>query len=143
MTIKATNHATGEVIELPANSLQEVVQAWKIAQEYDKASASLKDQLKELVPNWISDKGISQEVLGCQFRVSHIQKKNYDKAVLREVIQDEDTLDMLLKPDKPAIDRFLKENLQELGEGSTTLRQRMVDEGKPYQVIKLEKLTRD
>lgn len=140
--ITAVNKATGEQIELPASTPDEIVQAWRTAQEYDKAAKSLKDQLKKLVPDLVGDKGLSEPIQGFQFRVSNIQRKNYDKAVLRRVF-DEDTLDLFLKPDKPVIDKYLKEHLEEVGEGSTELRNSMIEEGKPYEVIKLERLDRE
>lgn len=140
MKITATNKATGEVIELDTNTPQEVVAAWRIAQEYDKAAASLKDQLKKLVPALVGPRGVSEPVDNYQFRVSSIQRMTYDKGVMREVL-DPDTFDVLVKPDKSAVDKYLKENLETLGEASTTLRQSMLPEGMPYQVIKLEKLS--
>jgi len=137
--ITATNKHTGEVITLDVDTPEKMVQAWLIAQEYAKTADTLKDQLKKLVPKFVDD--VSEPINGYVFRVSNIQRMNYDKSMLREVI-DEDTLDVLLKPDKPAIDKYLKENLETLGTGSTMLRQSMIPEGKPYQVIRLERLER-
>lgn len=140
--ISAVNKATGEIIELPVDTPEKIVEAWRIAQEYDKASTSLKDQLKKLVPSIISDRGVSEPVGNYQFRVSNIQRTTYDKAVMREVL-DADLFDVLVKPDKGAVDKYLKENLEELGEVSTTLRSSMIADGKPYEVIRLEKLSRE
>lgn len=140
--ISAVNKATGEIIELPVDTPEQIVEAWRIAQEYDKASTSLKDQLKKLVPSIISDRGVSEPVGNYQFRVSNIQRTTYDKAVMREVL-DADLFDVLVKPDKGAVDKYLKENLEELGEVSTTLRSSMIADGKPYEVIRLEKLSRE
>ena len=142
MKILATNRSSGEVVSMEVATHKELINAWRIAQEYAKVSDSLKAQLKELVPTFVGEKGVSEPVDGYIFRISNIQRKTYDKAVLRQEL-DEDTLDLLLKPDKPAVDKFLKENLERLGESSTRIRKAMVDEGKPYQVIKLEKLDRD
>jgi hypothetical protein len=139
MKISATNKATGEMIELDANTPEQIVDAWRVAQEYDKAAAALKDQLKKLVPNIIGPKGVSEPIGDYQFRVSAIQRMSYDTAVMRELL-DPDVFDVLLKPDKPAVDRYIKENLEALGENSTKLRQAMVPDGNPFQVIKLEKL---
>lgn len=140
MKITATNKATGEVVELNADSPEQIVEAWRIAQEYDKTAVALKDQLKKLVPDIVGSRGVSDPIGNYQFRVSSIQRMTYDIAVMREVL-DPDTFDVLLKPDKPAVDRYIKENLENLGEGSTKLRQAMVADGNPYQVIKLEKLS--
>lgn len=138
--IKAINRATGEIIELPATNPQEIVTAWQTAQEYEKAAKSLKDQLKKLVPAFVGTRGVSEPIGNFQFRVSSIQRMNYDKAVMRETL-DADLFDVLIKPDKPAIDKYLKENLESLGDVSTRLRQAMIPEGKPYEVIKLEKIS--
>lgn len=141
MKITATNKITGEVIELPADSLAEIVEAWRFAQEYEKAAALLKDQLKKIVPALVGANGLSEQFGSYQFRVSSVQLMNYDKAAMREVL-DPDTFDTLVKPDKPAVDRYLRENLESLGDDSTHIRQAMVPQGEPFQVIRLERITR-
>lgn len=141
-TITATNKATGEVIELPASNYGEVILAWQTAQQYAKAADELKDKLKKLVPEFISERGTSEPLNGFQFRSSNVQRRNYDKATMREFL-DPDVFDVLVKPDKGAVDKYLKENLETLGPISTKLRETMVDEGRPYQVIKLERVDRD
>ena len=139
--VTATNKHTGEVVSLIVNNQQQLVQAWLIAQEYNKVSEKLKAQLKELVPKFV-ESNLSEPIDGYQFRISNIQRKNYDKTVMREVL-DADTFDLLLKPDKTAIDTYLKENLESLGDVSTRLREAMIDEGAGYTVIKLERLDRE
>jgi hypothetical protein len=140
MKITATNKATGEVIELDASTPEQIVQAWQTAQQYSKAADALKDQLKKLVPDLVGSRGISEPIGNCQFRITSVQRMTYDKSVMREVL-DADTFDLMLKPDKTAIDRFLKENLEILGDASTALRTSMIAEGNPYQIIKLEVLS--
>lgn len=140
--ITAINKHTGEVVELPADTFQEVVTAWQIAKEYEKVSEALKTQLKKLVPEYIDQTGKSEEHNGYMFRVSNVQRMTYDKAVLRQYL-DEDVLDLFLQPKKSAVDNYIKENLEQLGETAGILRKSMVEDGKPYQVIKLEKLERD
>lgn len=140
--IKAINKHTGEVVILPADTPERLVEAWQIAQEYAKTAEALKDQLKKLVPKFVENGSTSQPINGFIFRISNVQRMNYDKAKLREVL-DEDTYDLLVKPDKPMIDKYLKENLESLGSASTELRQAMIPEGKPYEVIKLERLDRE
>jgi hypothetical protein len=140
--ITATNKATGEVVELEAGSLEEVVKAWQVAQEYAKTADALKDQLKKIVPQFIDHTNKSPEVGNYQFKVNSVQRMTYDKSVLRSEL-DEDVFDVLTKVDKPAVDKYLKENLESLGEVSTTIRQAMVADGQPYEVIKLEKLSRE
>lgn len=139
--ITATNKATGEVVELPSETLDEVVTAWRIAQEYEKTAKALKDQLKQLVPTYVTERGTSEEAKGAMFRVSSIQRMTYDKAIVREVL-DEDTYDLFTKVDKTSLDKYLKENLADLGDVSTRLRTAMIPDGKPYEVIKLERLER-
>lgn len=137
--IKTTNKATGEVIEMPAKTLDDLVEAWQIAGEYIKTGERLRDQLKKTVPNFVSDRGTSDESGGRMFRVYTVQRSNYDKAVMRRVM-DNDLFDTLLKPDKTAVDTYLKENLPEW---SSELRDTMIEEGKPYEVIKLERVTNE
>lgn len=139
--ITAINKATGEVIELPSDTLEQIMDAWKVAQEYDKAAKSLKDQLKMLIPEFVDHTNKSEEVSNFQFKINSIQRMTYDKSVLRENL-DEDTFDVLMKPDKGAVDKYLKENAEELGEASHIIRVSMVADGSPYQVIKLERLSR-
>lgn len=140
--IKATNKATGEVVELETDTFEQIVEAWRVASEYEKTAKALKDQLKKLVPDLIGERGMSEEYKGYAFRVSNVQRMTYDKAVMRDVL-DADTFDVLLVPDKTLVDTYLKENLELLGEASTLLRNAMIPVGAPYQIIKLEKLSRD
>lgn len=140
MKITATNKATGEVVELPADNPDQIVLAWQVAQEYEKTSKALKDQLKKLVPEFVGERGTSDPIGNFQFRVSSIQRMNYDKSIMREVL-DADLFDTLLEPNKSAIDTYLKEHIEETGEAGTKLRQSMIPVGNPYQVIKLEKLS--
>lgn len=137
--IKAINKATGEVIELESKTPEQIVDAWKIAQEYEKVAKSLKEQLKKIVPTLVNDSGVSEEINKAVFRINTIQRMTYDKSVVRNLI-DEDVYDLVTKIDKTKLDTYLKENLESLGDTSTELRASMVPDGNPYQVIKLEKL---
>lgn len=140
MKITATNKATGEVVDLPADTPEQIVEAWRMAQEYVKTADRLKDQLKRLVPGIVSAKGVSDPIGNYIFRLSHVQRMTYDKAIMRNVL-DQDTFDVLLKPDKAAVDKYIRENLETLGAASTELRRGMIADGPPYQVIKLERLS--
>lgn len=137
--MKSLIKSTGEVIEFDPKSPEEIVETWRLVSEYIAAYEKIKDELKKLVPDFVDERG-TYEHGDHMFRVMSVQRKNYDKAALRQVFEDQDLLDTLLQPDKAAIDRYIKEHLDELGEASTTLRQAMVDVGKPYQVIKLERI---
>ena len=136
--ITATNKHTGEVVSLEADTYEKLIQAWQIAQEYAKVADRLKAQLKEVVPKFVEGR-TSEPHNGFMFRISSIQRMNYDKAILRQQL-DEDVLDLLLEPNKPKVDAYLKDNLESLGDASTIIRKAMVEVGRPYQVIKLEKL---
>lgn len=142
MKVSSTNKFTGELVELPADTPEQIITAWRVAQELERQAKQLKDQLKKVVPSLIGDRGVSDEVDGYMFRSTTIQKYNYSRAALRELL-DADTYDLMMKPNKTAIDTYLKENLEELGEKSTLLRNSMEAEGKPYEVIKLERVKRD
>lgn len=137
MKVTATNKATGEVVDLSADTPEQIVDAWRVAQEYEKTAVAIKDQLKKIVPRIVDHHGLSEPIGNYQFRVSIIQRFNYDKSVMRNLM-DADLFDTMLKPDKTLIDKYLKENLPDW---STELRNSMLPESKPYQVIKLEKLS--
>ena len=139
LMIKAINKATGEVIELDADTPEQIVEAWKIAQEYEKAAKSLKDQLKKIVPSLVNDDGKSDEINNAVFKINTIQRMTYDKSVVRQVL-DEDVFDLMTKIDKTKLDNYIKDNLSELGDISTELRASLIPDGKPYQVIRLERL---
>lgn len=140
MKISATHKTTGELVEFDVTNLTELVSAWRTVQEYEKLATNLKDQLKKLLPQYIKEDGKSDEIDGYRFTTVLVQKKNYDKAVLRQVL-DEDLLDLFLKPDKTKIDNYIKEHLDELGENSGLLRDTMIEDGKPYSITRLEKLS--
>ena len=135
--IKSVNVVTGEVYEFSDTTPDEIIVSWNLINETIKALERAKDKLKKKVPDLVNHVGI-YEGENFTFRVSSVQRVNYDKAVMRQVF-DEDLLDTLLVPHKPSIDAYIKENLEDLGESSTLLRESMIDEGKAYQVIKLEK----
>lgn len=140
MKISATHKTTGEQIEFDVTNLTELVSAWRTVQEYEKLATNLKDQLKKLLPQYTNEDGKSDEVDGYRFTTTFVQRKNYDKAVMRQVL-DEDTFDLLMIPHKTKVDEYLKENLDKLGEASTVLRESMLNEGRGYSVTKLEKLS--
>lgn len=133
------NKATGEVFEI--NNLAELITAWRDVSNQIKALEATKELLKKQVSRYTDELGRSEEIDGYWFTTTSIQRKTYDKTVLREVL-DEDTYDLFMKPDKSAIDNYLKENIETLGDVSRELRTTMIEDGRPYTVIKLESLTR-
>lgn len=135
--MSVTNKLTGEVFEV--KNITEAVNVWKDISSQIKALEAVKEQMKSLLPKYLNEQGKSEEVDGYYFNSMIVQRRNYNKAVMREVL-DEDTFDLFLKPDKTAIDKYLKENAEEIGDASTQLRNTMVDEGRAYTVTKLEKI---
>lgn len=140
MTVTETNQTTGEVFEFSVSTPAEIIVAYRACSGAIKTFEALRKKIIKLADPLIGDKGISEIYDGYMFRQSAIQRMNYDKAVLREVIKNEDDFDLLLEPNKKAIDTFVREHLADLGEGSTILRKSMVPVGKPYTVVKLEKV---
>ena len=138
-TITATNKFTGEVVEFKPETYDDLVTMYRECSETIKAYEAAKKQLQLLAEPYIDAKGTSEVSNGYMFRQMSIQRMNYDKSVMREVL-DEDLYDLLLVPDKPRIDTYLKENLADLGDQSTRLRNTMLPSGKPYSVTKLEKI---
>lgn len=136
--ITVVNTLTGEVEEFKDETPQDIVNSWRLISNQIKALERAKDKLKLKVPK-ILDINDTYEHDGYRFKMSHVQRFNYDKSVMRDVL-DADLCETLLKPDKTLIDAYLKDNLESLGEVSSTLRNTMVEDGKPYKVIKLEKL---
>lgn len=137
--ITAVNTISGEVMEFADSTPEEVRDSWLQISKQIQALERAKDKLKPKVASMLDEFG-KCEIGDYMFRQTTVQRRNYDKAVMREAL-DEDTLDLFLVPDKTAIDKYLKENLEELGDISTRLRESMVDVGNPYSITKLEKLT--
>lgn len=136
--ITVINKITGELYELADDSPDSIKDSWLLISETIKALERAKDKLKPKVADIVDAAGLC--VLGdYQFRQSIIQRKNYDKTVMRQVL-DEDTLDLFLVPDKSALDEYLKENIDTLGSIGTELRNTMLPIGLPYTTVKLEKL---
>jgi Zn-dependent M32 family carboxypeptidase len=145
MNVQAINKITGEVAEFEVINLPTLMDAYSAAMEYEKVATRLKDQLKKELPKYLDETGKSEVIGNKQFKTNAIQRKTYDKAVLRKVL-DEDTFDVLMKPDKTAIDKLLKEEVKRGGaiaDVSTEIRNSMIPDGRPYSVTKLEKLDRD
>lgn len=139
--ITVVNKLTGEVLDLADDSPEAIKDSWLMLSETIKAFERAKDKLKLKVADLLDEKG-TYDYGDYVFRQSIVQRQNYDKAVLRNVL-DADTFDLLTVPDKPAIDRYIKENLTELGAASTELRNSMIAVGEPYSMIRLEKVKTD
>lgn len=125
---------TGLVYEV--ESEEQIVEAMILVNEQIKSLNKVKDKIRDL----IIDKDLNgKEHDGYLVRISATQRMTYDKSLLRQLL-DEDVYDILVEPNKKAVDTYLKENLMELGDISTKLRRGMIEVGKPYQTVKLEKV---
>ena len=109
MSITAINKASGEVIELPASTHEEIVRAYLIAAEYEAVAKKLKDEVKKLLPKIVDEQGKTDEVDGYILRRYESQRMTYNKLALREVF-DEDELDLFMDVSKGKVDAYLKEN---------------------------------
>lgn len=138
--VTATNPLTGEVVEYKVQSEADLVRAYRECSETIKVYTQAKQKLTKLVEPYLGANNTTEPIDGYMFRQMSIQRMNYDKAVLRDVIQDEDTFDQLLAVDKKAVDEYLKDNLEDKNLDSHRLRSEMVPVGNPYSVTKLEKL---
>jgi len=126
------------VLEFDDSSEQAIKDSWLLISETIKALERAKDRLKPKVEEILAEQS-THEIDGYQFRRTVIQRMNYDKAVMREVL-DADLFDELLVPDKTKVDTYLKENVENLGEVGNRLRKTMQPIGNPYTAIRLEKL---
>lgn len=137
----ATIESTGEVLEFGADTPEQLIESYKVLNEYAKALDGIKKKLQAEAMKHAGDRGYFEHN-DYAVRVSSVQRMTYDKAVLREVL-DEDTFDLMLEPAKTRVDTYIRENLEDLGDRAKQLRDSMIEAGKPYTVVKLERLTRD
>jgi hypothetical protein len=138
--VSATIQSTGEVLEFELDTLDQLIQSYKVLNEYAKALDGIKKQLQSRAVE-LADGRNFVESGDFGIRISSVQRTTYDKAVLRQVL-DEDTLDLMLEPSKAKVDAYLKLHLDDLGADSTRIREALVPVGSAYQVVKLERLTR-
>ncbi len=141
MTFTATVKTTGEIVEVDASTPESVIDSYRYINDYISALESIKKKLQARASEVVRTDG-TYEHNGLMLRVSSVQRMNYDKSALRQLL-DEDTFDLFMEPAKTKIDTYIKENLEELGDISTQLRESMIPVGNAYQVVRLEKLTRD
>lgn len=142
MRVQATNKATGEVIDVSADTADEIVQAYRMAQEYEKVAKSLKDQLKLIVPSLLDEQGRSPVIDKYQFKRIESQKSTYDMQALRDAFDnDEDLISQFLKVEKGKVDTYLKEHRDQLPEDAGYILKRgLIPDGKVVTSIRLEKV---
>lgn len=138
--ITVVNKLTGEVIELTDDTPENVKDSWRFIQEGIKALEQAREKLKPKVAAMLDTNG-RYDLGDYQFIQIAIQRSTYDKSVMRDTL-GEDLMDVFLVPDKTALDEYLKDNLDILGDTSTRLRESMIAVGKPYTTIRLEKVKR-
>ena len=128
---------TGLVYEVETD--EEVIESMILVNDQLKALDGVKKQLRDIM--------LERDLSGMEHnnrlvRISSIQRKSFDKSIMREVF-DDDLYETLTKPDNTAIKKYIKENLETMGEASTLLTKGMIPDGKPYTVVKIEKVTRE
>lgn len=145
--IEAMVKSTGEIIELDATKPLDIVKAWQIATDYEKAAKDLKTQLKEFVPGMINEAtGLSDRYGDHHFRQQISQPMTYPVEKVREVFTDELREkfgleeNAFLEVKKTELDKFIAKNLDVLGDKSTELSKSKVAKGNPRVAIKLEKV---
>lgn len=136
------NTFTGEIYDLRDKTPKDLLESWRILTETIKACERGKEKLRPKVEA-ILDEYDRYDFGDYRFVRTFNQRKNYDKAVMRQVL-DEDTLDLFLVPDKPRLDAWCKELVQDENEQAyqivTKLRNSLVAVGEPYTAIRLEKV---
>lgn len=132
-----TDRLTGLVYDVETD--EDVIESMILINDQIKALDEVKKQLRDII---LERELSGKEHNGRLVRISSVQRMSYDKSLLRQLL-DEDTYDVLVKPDKTSVDKYLKENLETLGDVSTQLRKGMIPEGNPYTIVKIEKVLRE
>ena len=137
-SVSATNKLTGEVYEVTTKTPEDILMALREIRETISAWERIKKDVQQLAYEIVDEAGRFEHD-GWIIKTTSVQRMNYTKAALREVF-DEDEIDLFLEPRKSAIDSYIKDHLAELGDKSTQLRQSMVPVGKPYGMVKVERV---
>lgn len=137
--LETTVKTTGEVVGVEIGSPEKLIEGYMYVNEVMKAWETIKKQLQDQAREIVGTDG-TYEHAGYRLRVSNVQRQAYDKTLLRAAIQDEDLLNDLMEPNKAAVDRYVKDNLVELGDTAAAIRAALVPSGQPYGVVKLEKV---
>lgn len=125
------NKFTGEEREFKDSAPSEIVASWQLIDSEMKMLEEAKRALRDKV----IEHNLTSPIGPMQFKVIQVQRKNYDKSVMREVM-DEDTVDLFLVPNKVELDKYVKA-LPKLDEQRVKLTHSMIDEGEPYTQVKL------
>lgn len=136
--ITITDKRSGELIDFPTDTPEQVVAAYLQAREYEKMAERLKTKLKPLLPNIVDEQGRSPEVNGYILKSYQSQRMNYNMSALRDVF-DEDTISLFVKPQKGLIDAYLKEHRLEQEEAAI-LKRGLEPDGVVIDSFKTEKV---
>lgn len=134
-SLKFVNTITGEQFEFPTDTSDQIIEAYTQAQALEAAAKRAKEKARNLIVQRDLDGYISGDR---SVKIVNVQRKDYDLSVMREVL-DADQFNTFIKPDKTALDTFIKENVEDMPEAKQ-LRDTMVDIGDPYVKISVDKI---
>lgn len=134
-SLKFVNTITGEQFEFPTDTNDQLVEAYNQAQALEAAAKRAKEKARNLIVERDLDGYISGNRA---VKIINVQRKDYDLTVMREVL-DADQFNTFIKPDKTALDTFIKENVESMPEAKD-LRDTMIDIGDPYIQVRVEKV---
>lgn len=137
MTTNYIEVSTGEIIDIDTSSDRAIVKSWQFLSDQIKELEKAKDQLKDLIRRQELD---DREIDGYMFKVSGVQRRNYDLETMRNVL-DEDLFNTFIQADKKLVDSWVEENIEIDPDTTEQLRKNMVDVGQPYTVLKLQKVS--
>lgn len=147
--VVVVNKATGEIYEWSTSNDLKLAESYKqiseMIQALERAKKKIRDQVLVKLDNAPND---SIEVGDYKWNKIIMHRKNYNIEVMQHELPP-DIYDALVKPNKVAIDDWLKE-VVEMGEDSPIeqevvkiLRDTMYDERPPTVAVKLERLKDD
>lgn len=136
--VTITNKVTGELLDFPSDTIEELVAAWQQAQEFEAMGKRLKLKLKPILDEYLPEDGElkSGDFL---FRKYTAQTMTYNKAALRRVF-DEDEMDLFTTVSRKAVQDYLKTKRLDYEE-LAAIEEGLEPAGKAYTAIKLEKIS--
>lgn len=133
--IKVVNTITAEVFEFKTDTTEQIVEAYNQAAKLEQAAKRAKQKIRDLIVERNLD---GESTPDYEIKIIHTQKQDYDLSIMREVL-DDDQFNTFIKPDKTALDKFIKENIETIPEVKT-LRDSMIDVGTPYITVRVDKI---
>lgn len=142
--ITVVNKHTGEVWDFGWANDEGLAEAYANINETLAALERGRRKLREAVLKQMEKEGVDHRGVGRYIWHKRINRYlNYDLSTMRKVL-DEDTLNLLIKPDKPKIDQMLKDSANNPKspviepKAASALRETMVEERAPAVVLRLE-----